>query len=104
MGLTLALAVVRRGIPAVVLEERDSVGYGSRAICISRRSLEILHGLGVGRRFLDKGLPWTGGRSFFRDKQVLAFAMPSEPVEQHPRHGEPPAVLRGGVPGRRSPV
>lgn len=78
VGLTVALALARQGIPCVVLEADDSVCQGSRAICISRRSLEILSRLGAGGRILEKGLPWSGGRSFFRDAEVLRFTMPTD--------------------------
>lgn len=84
VGLTLALGLVRRGIPVVLLERRDTVSEGSRAICISRRSIEILEWLGVGQHLLTKGIPWTGGRSFYRDKLVLEFTMPHEPDQPHP--------------------
>jgi 2-polyprenyl-6-methoxyphenol hydroxylase-like FAD-dependent oxidoreductase len=29
-----------------------------------------------------KALPWTGGRSYFRDREVLHFQMPSEPTQR----------------------
>ena len=75
VGMTLALALARQGVRSVLLEADDSVCTGSRAICISRRSLEIFKRLGVVDGFLQKGLPWTGGRSFYRDAEVFRFAM-----------------------------
>lgn len=84
VALTLALGLVRHGIPVVLLEKRDTVSDGSRAICISRRSIEILERLGVGQRLLAKGVPWTGGRSFYHDKLVLEFTMPHEPDQPDP--------------------
>ena len=59
-------------------------GYcsGSRAICISRRSQEILGAAGAGRALAAKALPWTGGRSYWRDTEVLHFQMPSEPTQR----------------------
>jgi 3-(3-hydroxy-phenyl)propionate hydroxylase len=84
VGLALALGLTRHGIPVVLLERRDTVSEGSRAICISRRSIEILEWLGVGQPLLAKGVAWTGGRSFYRDKVVLEFTMPHEPGQPHP--------------------
>ena len=35
-------------------------------------------------RVLAKGLPWTAGRSFWHDHQVLEFAMPADADQKHP--------------------
>lgn len=78
VGLAVALALAKHGVPSLVLEADRTVCHGSRAICISRRSLEILDRLGVLQPFLDKGLPWTAGRSFYRDTEVLRFEMPHD--------------------------
>jgi 3-(3-hydroxy-phenyl)propionate hydroxylase len=84
VGLTAALGLARQGIASVVIEADDSVCSGSRAICISRRSLEIIERLGAVDAFLDKGLPWTGGRSFYRDTEVLHFTMPQDENQKLP--------------------
>ncbi|MEC5406319.1 FAD-dependent oxidoreductase [Paraburkholderia sp. MPAMCS5] len=81
VGMTLALALARQGVRSVLIEADDTVCTGSRAICISRRSLEILKRLGAVQGFLQKGLPWTGGRSFYRDTEVFRFSMHHD-VEQ----------------------
>jgi hypothetical protein len=47
VGLAVALALARWGVRSVVLEADTTVCEGSRAICISRRSLEILGQLGA---------------------------------------------------------
>lgn len=78
VGLSLAALLGRFGVRCVVIEADASYCSGSRAICISRRSQEIFGWFGADRDLLDKGLPWTGGRSFFRDAQVLHFQMPSD--------------------------
>ena len=84
VGLTLALGLARHGIPCVLIEADDSVCHGSRAICISRRSLEIVARLGAAEGFLKTGLPWTGGRSFYRDAEVLHFTMPQDENQKLP--------------------
>jgi 3-(3-hydroxy-phenyl)propionate hydroxylase len=76
VGMTLALCLARQGVPSVLIEAGDSVGFGSRAICISARSLEILAHCGVLDRVLDTAIPWTGGRTFYREREVLSFSMP----------------------------
>jgi len=84
VGLTLALGLATYGIASVLIEADDSVCFGSRAICISRRSLEIIERLGALPEFLEKGLPWTGGRSFYRDTEVLHFEMPHDENQKLP--------------------
>jgi 3-(3-hydroxy-phenyl)propionate hydroxylase len=84
VGLCTALGLARHGVPVVLLEADDSVCVGSRAICVSRRSLEIVERLGALEGFLREGLPWTGGRSFYRDAEVLRFAMPTDANQKLP--------------------
>lgn len=84
VGLAAALGLARRGIRVTVLEEGDSVCDGSRAICLSRHSLEVLDRLGVGDAVTSQALPWTTGRSYFRDVEVLAFDMPHAEGDPHP--------------------
>ncbi len=83
-GLTAALALAAQGVKTVVIEADDTVCYGSRAICISRRSLEIYDRLGVAEALLAVGLPWTGGRSYYRDREVLHFTMPHDQSQKLP--------------------
>ena len=78
VGLAVALGLARYGVRSLLIEADDSVCEGSRAACISRRSLEILQRLGVADAVLAKGLPWTDGHSFYRDHEVLHFSMPHD--------------------------
>ena len=75
VGLAMALAPAKQGVASVVIEMDRTVCVGSRAICLSRRSLEILDKLGVLESFTQKGLPWTSGRSFHHRELVLQFSM-----------------------------
>ena len=84
VGLATALGLARHGVRSVLLEADDGVCTGSRAICISRRSLEIMARLGALDSFLAKGLPWAGGRSFYRDEEVLHFTMPQDANQKLP--------------------
>jgi 3-(3-hydroxy-phenyl)propionate hydroxylase len=84
VGLGLALALARWGVPSVVIESDHTVCEGSRAICISRRSLEILDQLRALPPFLATGLPWAGGRSFYRGEQILHFTMPHDERQKLP--------------------
>ena len=82
VGLTLAALLARHGVASLVVEADAGYCTGSRAICISRRSQEILAAAGAGEALAAKALPWTGGRSYFRDTEVLHFRMPSEPTQR----------------------
>ncbi len=78
VGLTLAALLARHGVRSLVVEADEGYCTGSRAICISRRSQEILWTAGAGPALAAKALPWTGGRSYWRDQEVLHFQMPTE--------------------------
>jgi 3-(3-hydroxy-phenyl)propionate hydroxylase len=84
VGYSTALGLANHGVPVVLIEADDSVCLGSRAICISRRSLEIVERLGAVDGFLKVGLPWTGGRSYYRDTEVLHFTMPQDENQKLP--------------------
>jgi 3-(3-hydroxy-phenyl)propionate hydroxylase len=84
VGMAVALGLAQRGIPVPVLEAATQVSFGSRAICISRHSLEVADRLGFGEELTRLALPWEGGRSFHRDVEVLRFRMPNEPHAVRP--------------------
>lgn len=83
VGVTAALELARHGIASVVLDDKDTVNDGSRAICISRHSFEILQQLGVDGPFEQKGLGWTQGRTYFRDREIYRFRMPHSDQERY---------------------
>ena len=76
VGLAAALGLARQGVKSIVIEADDSVCEGSRATCVSRRSLEIAGRLGALPEMLARGLPWSGGRSFWQQTEVFNFSMP----------------------------
>lgn len=82
VGLTLSALLTHQGIGNVVIEADEGYCSGSRAICISRRSQEILGWVGADAPLVAKGLGWVGGRSHFRQTEVLHFQMPSEPTQR----------------------
>ncbi len=82
VGLTLSALLTRQGVANVVIEADEGYCSGSRAICISRRSQEILGWVGADAALVAKGLGWVGGRSHFRQTEVLHFQMPSEPTQR----------------------
>jgi 3-(3-hydroxy-phenyl)propionate hydroxylase len=84
VGLALALDLARRGQRVTLLDDNDVVSTGSRAICWSKRSLEILDRLGVGARCVAKGVTWQVGRTFHRETQVFEFDLLPEAGHKMP--------------------
>ena len=84
VGMATALGLAQRGVPVTIIEAADQVSFGSRAICISRHSLEAAGRLGFGAELEKIVLPWVGGRSFYRDRQVLHFRMPQRDFDVRP--------------------
>src|SRR5215207_6757411 len=81
VGLTTACALAQLGVPAVVLDEDNTVGahgVSSRGVCYARKSLEIFDRLGIYRRMLGKGVRWTVGRTFDGRNQVFEFDLASD--------------------------
>ncbi len=84
VGLAAAIDLALHGIASVVLDESDVVSAGSRAICWSKRTLEIFDRLGVGDRMVAKGVTWKVGRLFHRDREVYAFDLLPEAGHKRP--------------------
>ena len=82
VGLTLSALLASQGVEHLVIEADEGYCSGSRAICMSRRSQEILGWVGADQPLVDKGLSWVGGRSHWRNTEVLHFQMPSEPSQR----------------------
>jgi len=83
-GLYCALDLAKQGIPTVVLDEDTTVSYGSRALCFSKRTLEILDRVGCGQSMVNKGVTWQLGKVFFHERQVYEFNLLPEPGHQRP--------------------
>jgi len=73
VGLCIALDLATRGVPSVLLDDNDRVATGSRAICWSRRSLQIFARLGILDKVLDKASPWSVGRICRGDDEICHF-------------------------------
>jgi 3-(3-hydroxy-phenyl)propionate hydroxylase len=91
-GLTLACDLAQRGVPAVLLDEDDTVGVrgaSSRGICYAQKSLEIFERLGIYQRIADKGITWSFGRTFSGETEVYNFNLQASCVSAQPPCIEP---------------
>ncbi|MCY3985314.1 MAG: FAD-dependent oxidoreductase [Roseovarius sp.] len=84
VGLAAGIDLAMKNIPVVILDENDRVSHGSRAICFSKRTLEIADRLGLGQTLLDKGVQWNAGKVFFRDRKVYDFNLLPEAGHSRP--------------------
>lgn len=84
VGLTLAIDLAQRGHAVVLLDDADRIGDGSRAICFSKRSLELWDRLGVGARMVEKGVVWKVGKIFLSDDMVYRFDLLPEDGHKMP--------------------
>ena len=82
IGMMTAALLAKRGVAVRVVEADDGYCSGSRATCVSRRSLEIMGWADAVQAMMDKSLPWSDGRSFYRDQQVLHFQMPFDSTQR----------------------
>ena len=84
VGLAAAIDLAMHDVPVVVLDDNDKVSFGSRAICFSKRALEILDRLGVAPAMVDKGVTWNLGKVFFGERQVYEFNLLPEAGHKRP--------------------
>ncbi len=84
VGLALAIDLALHGVHSIVLDDNNVVSVGSRAICWSKRTLEIFDRLGIGERMVAKGVTWKVGRLFHGDKEVWSFDLLPEKGHKNP--------------------
>jgi len=84
VGLAAALDLAARGHPSAVIERRSSLADGSRSICWSKRTLEIMDRLGVAEALLHKGVTWRTGKVFFDTRLIYAFDLLPESDHRMP--------------------
>jgi len=81
-GMVTALELARHGVPSVLLSAELQFSQGSRAICFTRRSMEILQQVGVAARMSAGGLPWRHGNSFYRNQLCFRMEAPHDPHDR----------------------
>ncbi len=84
VGLTAAIDLGAHGIDTLILDQDDTLAEGSRAICFSKRTLEILDRLGCAERAVAKGVVWNTGKVFLRDRLLYQFNLQPEAGHRRP--------------------
>ncbi len=84
VGLSLAIDLAQRGLEVLLLDDDCKLSTGSRAICFSKRTLEIFDRLGCGERMCAKGVSWNVGRVFLKNEPLYGFDLLPEPGHQRP--------------------
>lgn len=86
IGLAAALDLGQRGHQIIVLNRMDFIANGSKAICFSKRSLDIFDRLGVADRMIEKGVVWETGKVFWGDRPAPIYQFNLRPVsnQKHP--------------------
>ncbi|MFT4014585.1 MAG: FAD-dependent oxidoreductase [Paracoccus sp. (in: a-proteobacteria)] len=87
VGLAMALDLGRRGHAVTVLNRLDFVAHCSKAICFSKRSLDILDRLGVGDPAVEKGVTWNVGKVFWGSGDQPVYQFDMLPVRNQKRPG-----------------
>jgi 3-(3-hydroxy-phenyl)propionate hydroxylase len=77
-------AAIDLALPVVLLDDADRIGEGSRGICWSKRTLDILDRLGVGERLVAHGVTWKLGRVFCGDELLFSFDLLPEEGHKMP--------------------
>ena len=73
VGLAAAIDLAQRGLSVVLVDDDDGLSTGSRAICFSKRSLDIFDRLGCAEPMVAKGVRWHVGKVFLKDELLYSF-------------------------------
>jgi 3-(3-hydroxy-phenyl)propionate hydroxylase len=84
IGLTIALDCAQRGLKVLLLDDNNTVSFGSRAVCYAKRPLEIWDRLGVAAPLADKGVRWQVGKVFLEEQLVYQFDLLPESGHKMP--------------------
>lgn len=84
IGLALALDLGKKGTPALVLDDHEGAGLGSKAICFAKRTLDIAHRLDACAPMVDKGVVWNVGKVFHGENKLFDFNLLPEQGHRNP--------------------
>ncbi|MGE0331780.1 MAG: FAD-dependent monooxygenase [Ramlibacter sp.] len=83
IGLAMAQALARRGVRSLVIEQRDRLSDGSRAVAYTRRTMQILDAVGVGTAVLKQAINWDQNTVHYGDRLVYEMQLPQPDGEKH---------------------
>ncbi len=84
VGLTAALDLAMRGVASIVVDKKQQLSVGSRAICWAKRTLEIFNRLDIGEKMVAKGVTWQIGRTYWGDEEIYNFDLLPEQGHKNP--------------------
>jgi len=84
-GLSAALDLGRKGHRVVVLTRFDFIPAGSKAICYSKRTLDIFDRLGIGEALMRKGVVWNLGKVYWGDSPEPIYQFDLLPIKEQRR-------------------
>jgi len=87
VGLTAALDLAQRGHAVTVLSKLDFIAAGSKAICFSKRTLDIWDRLGIGETLVEKGVVWNVGKVFWGADPEPVYQFDMLPVKNQKMPG-----------------
>jgi 3-(3-hydroxy-phenyl)propionate hydroxylase len=87
VGLAMAIDLAQRGHRVVVIGKYPFVPAGSKAICFSKRSLDILDRLGIGEASVARGVTWNVGKVFWKDSREPIYQFDMLPVKNQKMPG-----------------
>jgi 3-(3-hydroxy-phenyl)propionate hydroxylase len=83
----MALDLGQRGHRVVLLNRLDFITAGSKAICFSKRTLDIFDRLGVGAEIVERGVQWEVGKVFWGEEKEPIYQFDVLPVKNQKRPG-----------------
>ena len=87
IGLALALDMARKGHQVLLLTAFDFIAAGSKGICYSKQTLDIMDRLGVGERLVEKGVVWNVGKVFWGEQKEPIYQFDMLPVKDQKNPG-----------------
>lgn len=82
IGLVLAIQLRKHGVPCILIDSEAQVSGGSRALALTKRSMEIIEQSNVAPRFLEKADTWRSGRSYYQNRVVHNLEIPFQPDDK----------------------
>jgi 3-(3-hydroxy-phenyl)propionate hydroxylase len=71
VGLAMALELALQQIPVVLIDKKNEIGKGSRAVCFAKKTLEIFAKHGVLEKILTKAEAWKTLYIYQKDKLIF---------------------------------